>query len=75
MYTKQSWKYINIVSNESLLYYLSIEYKIYTLCNEQMLSDVKNLPLPLPEMKKKEMFSIKSLDKKIFPSKLRSFLY
>ena len=54
MYTKQSWKYINMVSNESLYYDLSIEYKIYTLCGYQILSDVKNLPLPLPEMKKKQ---------------------
>jgi hypothetical protein len=34
---------------------------------------VKNLPLPLPEMKKKRHFSLKSLDKKIFRTKLRSF--
>jgi hypothetical protein len=59
MYTKQSWKYINMVSSESLYYYLSIEYKIYTLCGYQILSDVKNLPLPLPEMKKKDIFSLK----------------
>ena len=39
----------------------------------QILSDVKNLPLPLPEMEKKN--SLKSLDKKIFRTKLRSFLY
>jgi hypothetical protein len=27
---------------------------------------VKTLPLPLPEMKKKEFVSLKSLDKKLF---------
>jgi hypothetical protein len=43
MYTKQSWKYINMVSNESLYYDLSIEYKIYTLYGYQILSDVKKL--------------------------------
>ena len=75
MYTKQSWKYINMVSNESILYYLSIEYKIYALCGYQILADVKNLPFPLPEMKKKDIFSLKSLDKNIFRTKLQSFLY
>ena len=49
---------------------MSIEYEIYTLCGYQILSDVKNLPLPLPEMTKKEIFSLKSLDKKIFRTKL-----
>ena len=39
-----------MVSNESILYYLSIEYKIYALCGYQMLADVKNLPFPHPEM-------------------------
>jgi hypothetical protein len=42
-----------MISNESLWYYLSVEYKIYTLCGNQK----------------------KSLDKKIFRTKLRSFFY
>ena len=33
---------------------------------------MKTLPLPLPEMKKKDFFPLKSLDKKIFRTKLRS---
>ena len=35
----------------------------------------KNLPLHLPQMKKKENISLKSLDKQISRTKLRSFLY
>ena len=37
------------------------------------MSDVKNLPLPVLEMKKKDFFPLKSLDKKIFRTELRSF--
>ena len=65
-----------MVSNESLYYYLSIECKIYTLCGYQILSDVKNLPLPLPEMKKKtDIFCLISLDKKYFVLNCDVFLY
>ena len=44
----------------------SIEYKIYTLCGYQILSDVKNLPLRLPEMTKKTFFPLKVKIKKYF---------
>ena len=64
-----------MISKECLLYYLSNEYNIYTLCSDQMLSDVKNLPFPLPEMKKKYIFFLTSLNRKVFRTKLRSFLY
>ena len=59
MYTKQFWKYINMISNERLLYYHSIEYNIYTLCSDQMLSDMENLPSPLLKWKKKKKFPYK----------------
>jgi len=48
-----------MISNERLLYYHSIEYNIYTLCSDQMLSDMENLPSPLLKWKKKTKFPYK----------------
>ena len=73
----------SMYTNQTVLkvYQYDIKWKLIVLSFNwiqdifQILSDVKTLPLPLPEMKKKEFVSLKSLDKKLFRTKLRSFLY